>query len=69
MKFKIVILSLGLLLAARGAFAQWVVSDPTNLAQGIVNSTKQVQERPDHVAELSGNREDLRAGGATRIVA
>ena len=40
MKFKIVILSLGLLLAARGAFAQWVVSDPTNLAQGIVNSTK-----------------------------
>ena len=44
MKFKIVILSLGLLLAARGAYAQWVVSDPTNLAQGIVNSTKQVVE-------------------------
>ena len=44
MKFKIVILSLGLLLAARGACAQWVVSDPTNLAQGIVNSTKQVVE-------------------------
>ena len=27
MKLKIVILSLGLLLAARGACAQWVVSD------------------------------------------
>lgn len=44
MKLKIVILSLGLLLAARGACAQWVVSDPSNLAQGIVNSTKQVVE-------------------------
>ena len=35
--------SLCLLLAGR-ASAQWVVTDPTNLAQGIVNSTKQVVE-------------------------
>ena len=46
MKFKIIILSLGLLLTARGACAQWVVSDPTNLAQGIVNSTKQSSKPP-----------------------
>ena len=33
--------SLCLLLAGR-ASAQWVVTDPTNLAQGIVNTTKQI---------------------------
>ena len=29
---------------SRSAYAQWVVTDPSNLAQGIVNSTKQVVE-------------------------
>ena len=33
-----------MLLAGHPLRAQWVVSDPTNLAQGIVNSTKQVVE-------------------------
>ena len=37
------IICLCLLFAGR-ASAQWVVSDPGNLAQGIVNSTKQVVE-------------------------
>ena len=31
-----------MLLAGHPLRAQWVVSDPSNLAQGIVNSTKQV---------------------------
>lgn len=44
MNLKVVILSLGLLFVAHGAHAQWVVSDPSNLAQGIVNSTRQVVE-------------------------
>lgn len=34
----------GLAFTSRAAHAQWVVSDPTNLAQGIVNSTKQIVE-------------------------
>ena len=62
MKQKIILLCLCLVCTGRSTYAQWVVSDPTNLAQGIVNSTKQVVEAAkngDHVAELSGNREDL----------
>ena len=44
MKPRIILLCLGLLLTARAAQAQWVVTDPTNLAQGIINSTKQIIE-------------------------
>jgi len=44
MKLKIVLLFLSQFLVVRGANAQWVVSDPSNLAQSIVNSTKQVVE-------------------------
>ena len=33
-----------LLLAAAPMRAQWVVSDPTNLAQGIVNTVNQIAE-------------------------
>lgn len=41
---RISLLLAGLLLLAHAARAQWVVSDPTNLAQGIVNSTRQIVE-------------------------
>lgn len=44
MHFRIILLCLGLIFSIRSANAQWVVSDPTNLAQGIVNSTKQIVE-------------------------
>ena len=44
MKQKIILLCLCLVCIGRSTYAQWVVSDPTNLAQGIVNSTKQVVE-------------------------
>jgi|ERR1035437_117056 hypothetical protein len=44
MKTKILIfLSLCLLFAGK-ASAQWVVTDPVNLAQGIINTTKQIVE-------------------------
>lgn len=44
MKTKILIfLSLCLLFAGK-ASAQWVVTDPANLAQGIINTTKQIVE-------------------------
>ena len=44
MKQKIILLCLCLVCTGLSTYAQWVVSDPTNLAQGIVNSTKQVVE-------------------------
>ena len=44
MKQKIILLCLCLFCTGRSTYAQWVVSDPTNLAQGIVNSTKQIVE-------------------------
>lgn len=44
MFFRIIFLCLGFIISIRSANAQWVVSDPTNLAQGIVNSTKQIVE-------------------------
>ena len=44
MKPKVILLCLCLLSMSRSAYAQWVVTDPSNLAQGIVNSTKQVVE-------------------------
>ena len=44
MKQKIILLCLCLVCTGRSTYAQWVVSDPTNLAQGIVNSTKQIVE-------------------------
>lgn len=42
MKRKIVLLTTELLLCVAAARAQWVVSDPSNLAQGIVNSTNEM---------------------------
>ncbi len=44
MKFKIIFVCLCAIFSATGARSQWVVSDPGNLAQGIVNSAKQVVE-------------------------
>jgi uncharacterized protein YfkK (UPF0435 family) len=42
MKTKLSMLCLGLLLITTNISAQWVVSDPSNLAQGIVNTTRNV---------------------------
>ena len=42
MRTKILMLFALCLLFAGRASAQWVVTDPTNLAQGIVNTTKQI---------------------------
>lgn len=44
MKARIFMLCVGVLFIAHTSKAQWVVSDPGNLAQGIVNSAKQVVE-------------------------
>lgn len=42
MKKKILMLCMGCFLVSLTAKAQWVVTDPTNLAQGIINATKNI---------------------------
>ena len=55
MRTKIIMLfSLFLLLAGR-ANAQWVVTDPTNLAQGIVNTTKQIIQTSSTASNMLNN--------------
>ncbi len=55
MRMKIIMLfSLCLLFAGR-ASAQWVVTDPTNLAQGIVNTTKQIIQTSSTASNMIKN--------------
>ena len=55
MRTKIIMLfSLCLLLAGR-ANAQWVVTDPSNLAQGIVNTTKQIVQTSSTASNMIKN--------------
>ena len=41
-RIKTIVVSVACLFAAGTANAQWAVFDPSNLAQGIINSTKQI---------------------------
>lgn len=50
----IMLFSLCLLFAGR-ASAQWVVTDPTNLAQGIVNTTKQIIQTSSTASNMIKN--------------
>ena len=43
-RIKAIVMTVACLLAAGTASAQWVVTDPGNLAQGIINTTKQIVE-------------------------
>lgn len=43
-QIKAIVMGLACLLAAGTAHAQWVVSDPGNLAQGIINTVKQIAQ-------------------------
>lgn len=43
-QIKAIVMGLVCLLAAGTANAQWVVSDPGNLAQGIINTVKQIAQ-------------------------
>ena len=42
MKVKVLVLCLGCFFISLTAKAQWVVTDPGNLAQGIINATKNI---------------------------
>ncbi len=55
MKHLIVILCLGLCFHAQTTKAQFVVSDPFNLAQGIVNTTKQIIETSTTAKNMISN--------------
>ena len=45
MKKKILMLCMGCFLVSLTAKAQWVVSDPGNLAQGIINAAKNIRDK------------------------
>ena len=55
MRTKIIMLFSLCLLLAGGANAQWVVTDPTNLAQGIVNTTKQIIQTSSTASNMLNN--------------
>lgn len=44
MKTKLIMISMAFLLLAGKVNAQWAVIDPSNLAQGIINTTKQITQ-------------------------
>ncbi|TWI20319.1 DUF4141 domain-containing protein [Sphingobacterium siyangense] len=45
--------------AAPSAKAQWVVTDPTNLAQGIVNTTKQIIQTSSTATNMINNFKEV----------
>jgi hypothetical protein len=55
MKTKILIIFSLCLLLTGEASAQWVVTDPTNLAQGIINTTKQIVETSTTAKNMLSN--------------
>ncbi|WP_291125356.1 DUF4141 domain-containing protein [Dysgonomonas sp. UBA7698] len=55
MKIKIFMLWVGLLLFTTNISAQWAVFDPSNLAQGIVNTTRQVVQTSTTASNMVSN--------------
>ncbi len=55
MKTKIFMLCMGLLLFTTNISAQWAVFDPSNLAQGIVNTTRQVVQTSTTAQNMISN--------------
>jgi len=55
MKTKIFLLAAMLTICSLSGKAQWVVTDPANLAQGIVNTTKQIIEASTTAKNMISN--------------
>lgn len=55
MRTKIILLWMGLLLFTAHIKAQWVVTDPTNLVQGIVNSANQIVQTSSTAKNMISN--------------
>lgn len=55
MKVKVLVLCLGCFFISLTAKAQWVVTDPGNLAQGIINATKNIVHTSSTAATMIQN--------------
>lgn len=55
MKVKILMVCMGLMLCTYSAKAQWAVIDPANLAQGIVNATKNIVQTSSTASNMISN--------------
>ena len=55
MRTKILMLFAGCLFFVGKANAQWAVFDPANLAQGIVNTTKQIVQTSSTASNMINN--------------
>lgn len=55
MKTKILLLWMGLMLITTQINAQWAVFDPSNLAQGIVNTTRQIVQTSTTATNMINN--------------
>lgn len=56
---KLLLLVCAAMLAATPAKAQWVVTDPTNLAQGIVNSAMEIVETSSTATNMINNFKEV----------
>lgn len=55
MKVKILMVCMSLMLCTYSAKAQWAVIDPANLAQGIVNATKNIVQTSSTASNMLSN--------------
>lgn len=55
MRTKVILIFTLCLLFAGRASAQWVVTDPTNLAQGIINATKNIVQTSTTASNMINN--------------
>lgn len=59
MKIKIFMLWVGLLLFTTNISAQWAVFDPSNLSQGIVNTTRQIVQTSSTASNMLNNFKEV----------
>ncbi len=59
MKIRIFMLCVSCMLAVTGAKAQWVVADPGNLAQGIINATKNIVQTSSTATNMLNNFKEV----------
>ena len=55
MKFKFLLLLIVAFLSVGKTNAQWVVTDPANLAQGIINATKNIVQTSSTASNMINN--------------
>ncbi|NDV94761.1 DUF4141 domain-containing protein [Dysgonomonas sp. 521] len=59
MKIRIFMLCVSCMLTITGAKAQWVVADPGNLAQGIINATKNIVHTSSTASNMLNNFKEV----------